>query len=447
MSNKVLEILNRFSIVEKVPTKLLGIEWKAQEAKQTDILFYHLKDKSESSINLMKERLNESSYGIVIYNSDTDLNVPAGHNLSEADLQKVKIELLDELYPLPDKKYIAITGTNGKTTTVDIVSQLSVQMELNCLTVGTLGARINGVEVANFSLTSPDFIDLRKTIHRFKDKFDICALEASSHALGQGRLGNLRFDAVGWTSFSQDHLDYHKTMEDYFCAKKSLLNFSDSNFIVSSKSKELKARLGESGTEFKLAKHPEQAFFKSEFNQINLEVALGCLERSGFDTTSLNLKELTPPPGRFNTIVDGDNVFIIDFAHTPDALENICKEVKKAFSDKSIVCVFGCGGNRDSSKRPLMGKAASSYCDYVIITTDNPRFENPDSIIEDIIPGVTADYKKITDRKEAISYAFNNFKNSAVILAGKGHEPYIDVKGEKKPFSDEGTLKELIGRR
>lgn len=447
MNSKIVEILKAFGINENDLPKLKNIEWKAQTASKSDILFYYLKDRSQNSIDLMKKRISDSSYGILIYNSETDLNIKDGYALSDADLKSLKSKLLNELYPLPSKKFIGVTGTNGKTTTVDIISQLLNQLNLNCLTIGTLGARINGDEVANFSLTSPDYIDLRKTIFNLRDQFDVCALEASSHALDQGRLGELSFDSIGWTSFSQDHLDYHKNMEEYYEAKRSLLNYAKTKFVISSKSMELQKKLGKDALSFKSSTIPKSPFFMSEFNQVNLEVALGCVTECGLNIDGLDLEILSPPPGRFNTIINGSNVYIIDFAHTPDALENVCKETKRAFKDKKLICVFGCGGNRDSSKRSLMGAAASSICDYVVLTSDNPRFEDPKAIIEDIALGVSGSVKKICDRKEAIEFAVRNFDDSVVIIAGKGHEPYIDIKGVKKLFSDEKTLRKIIGRK
>lgn len=447
MNNKLIEILKAFGIHENDPTNLADIEWKAQKASESDILFYHLKDGDPNSIELMKKRTSDSSYGILVYNSATDLNIKNGYALSEFDTKSLKSKLLNELYPLPNKKFIGITGTNGKTTTVDIISQLLNQLKLNCLTIGTLGARINGDEVANFSLTSPDYIDLRKTIFKLKDQFDVCALEASSHALDQGRLGELAFDSIGWTSFSQDHLDYHNSMDEYFETKRSLLSYANSKFVISSKSMKLQTKLGEDALSFKSASIPKTPFFMSEFNQINLEVALGCVAECGYNINRLDLERLSPPPGRFNTITHGGNVYIIDFAHTPDALENVCKEARRSFKGKTLVCVFGCGGNRDSSKRALMGAAASSICDFVVLTSDNPRFEEPKAIIEDIALGVSGSVKKICDREEAIEFAVRNFNDSVVIIAGKGHEPYIDIKGVKKPFSDEKTLRNLIGRK
>lgn len=435
-----------------------SMEWRAQLATPKDVLFYRLPDTSEQSIKAMRERLSSSAYGTVV------ISCPKGtqeklrsEGLRDAlfceasEFYSLRSRLANKLYPLEGKKFIAITGTNGKTTTVDFIRQLLLSKKHKVITIGTLGVYLNEKKMDDFGLTSPDYIDLRKALSEHKDEFEVCALEASSHALEQGRLKGLRFDAIGWTSFSQDHLDYHKTMEEYFHAKLALKDYSDKSFRVSARAMELVRKLGENARLFGAKREGKSAFLKSAFNQINLDVALGCLEDIGvsFDLDDSNcLDELSPPPGRFNVIENREQTLVVDFAHTPDALENVAKELKRTYPQQKLICVFGCGGDRDGAKRSLMGKVAGDVCDHVYVTSDNPRFENRDKIIADILEGFSKENFVVEpDRSKAIGMAMQAYPKAVVLVAGKGHEPYIDELGEKRPYSDLEEIKKNMDPR
>lgn len=427
---------------------LRDIQWKVQDSSPADALFYRLPDQRPETLELMRKRLSSSKHGLVFINSSKIEGVDKAVFLGEEEdaFLKARSALANFLYPVPAKKYVAITGTNGKTTTVDIIRQLLLSTEsARVISIGTLGVYLNRDKIEDFSLTSPDYIDLRKILFKYADRFDICALEASSHAIDQKRLGDIVFNAIGWTSFSQDHLDYHKTMENYFEAKRALFKKSKSAFIVSSKAVNLRKALGGEAVPAPEAPALENDFFKSSFNQINLEVALGCLEVLGMKFSKDKLEALRPPPGRFNVIKKGNRYFVIDFAHTPDALKNICSELKRAFPDKKLVCVFGCGGNRDPKKRAPMGEAVAFFADHVVVTNDNPRFERPEDIIKDILLGLKGtSHEVVIDREKAIEAAVKKFESSVVLIAGKGHEPYLEVQGEKRPYSDKAALEKVL---
>lgn len=421
-----------------------SIEWKAHDSNEQACLFYRLPNQEKNSIDLMGERLKSAKYLKVITNAAKS-NLDNEINLSTEDFVRFRALLADEKYPIADKKLIGITGTNGKTTTVDLIRQLCIRKNVNVITVGTLGLYLNNEKLDDFSLTSPDFIDLRKALYLNRNRFELCALEASSHAIEQGRIAGLEFSSIGWTSFSQDHLDYHGTMDIYFNAKKALSNQTKLKFNVSFRAKELVEKLGDSAKISAPLLVPETAFFKSEYNKINLDVAIACLKECGMTFSESDLEALDPPPGRFNIIENKDQVFVIDFAHTPDAIENITRELKESFPGKELVCVFGCGGDRDKTKRPLMAKAASMYSDHIVITSDNPRSENPDSIIADIEKGIEAvDYIKEASREVAIKLSVERFKNAVILIAGKGHETYIEINGKRHPYSDEDTLRKYL---
>lgn len=169
-----------------------------------------------------------------------------------------------------------------------------------------------------------------------------------------------------------------------------------------------------------------------------------CLLKEYVNISLDMIESLNPPPGRFNIIQTKSGFIIIDYAHTPDGLESICREVKLTFPKYRLVTVFGCGGDRDKLKRPLMGKAASLFSDYVILTSDNPRFENPELVMDDAQAGITGDFERCCDRTLAIEKAIKEHPNSVVLIAGKGHEEYIDVKGTKHSYSDESVVRGAI---
>ncbi|MEX0798176.1 MAG: UDP-N-acetylmuramoyl-L-alanyl-D-glutamate--2,6-diaminopimelate ligase [Bacteriovoracaceae bacterium] len=451
--NKLKQSLKDMGLPADALEKIHGIEWRAQAAKPTDVLFYRLGATEKESIENFKKRAENSNYGLLIVASKTSfalnsLKLRNCYFLSEEQFFELRLKLADVFYPVPaNLKIIAVTGTNGKTTTVDIIRQLLAAEGAGVLTIGTLGVCLNDKKVKDFNLTSPDFIDLRKVLFEYGREVEVCALEASSHAIAQNRLSGLSFASIGWTSFSQDHLDYHSSLEEYFEVKKSLLNHSKKSFVVSRRAGALADQIGERVSLAKKASPPSGDFFKSEFNMVNLEVALGCLEDIGIVFEPEELDRLQPPPGRFNVIKDGARVFIIDFAHTPNALENICKELRASFPAKKLVAIFGCGGNRDRSKRPLMGKAAGDNADFVVLTSDNPRFEDPEKILLDIEPGLSHErYWKIVDREAAIKKAAETFSDAVILIAGKGHEEGIEMNGEKLPYSDRKALERIINK-
>lgn len=169
------------------------------------------------------------------------------------------------------------------------------------------------------------------------------------------------------------------------------------------------------------------------------------LGKIGFHFAPGDLGKVLPPPGRFNVYKDKERLFVIDFAHTPGALENICAQLKASFPEKRLVAIFGCGGDRDKSKRPLMGRAASKHADFVILTSDNPRLEDPEEIIRDIEPGMLRkNYLKVVEREEAIKQASSMFDDAVILIAGKGHESYIDIGGKKIKYNDAEALARIL---
>jgi UDP-N-acetylmuramoyl-L-alanyl-D-glutamate--2,6-diaminopimelate ligase len=354
-------------------------------------------------------------------------------------------------------KIIGVTGTNGKTTTVNLAMQIASLAGHPAISIGTIGVQdVNGTLVEDIDSTTPSYVEIRKLIHRFQDKYEVCFMEVSSHALAQNRLFDILLDGSAWTSFSQDHLDYHRTMEEYFDAKllveRKYLKENQSLLIpvlekelyetILKRAPNTRIKLAKTLDERGLGKTLEERplFYHSTYNQSNVELALQLnADLFGEDAIrNIHLKDIKTPPGRFSIIdLGNENMAIIDYAHTPDALINIGAAIKNAFPAHNLTVVFGCGGNRDKTKRPMMGKAVSEFANKIIVTSDNPRDESPEDIIIDILAGIKVGYEAVVDRKKAIHAALESLgKKEIVLIAGKGHEEYQEIKGVKHPFSD-----------
>ena len=377
------------AIVKNVTTNL-------QNTTASDVVFYKVNPKDEKSVENFKKRLNGTEPGLIIANEEakdlvTKDNVVFVRSTEFLPLQKL---MLDELFPNKHTlKMVGVTGTNGKTTTVNLAMQISSLIGHPAISIGTIGVQdMKGAVIEDIESTTPSYVELRKLIHRFQDKYETCFMEVSSHALVQERLYDVRLESAAWTSFSQDHLDYHRTMEEYFKAKlliESKYLKDQKVMIVPHLEKELIEHLKKEAPKarVKIAKSLDERgygksiderplFYHSTYNQSNAEIALQLnAELYGEDKVkNIKLKDIKTPLGRFSVIELGnDNMAIVDYAHTPDALMNIGNAIKTAFPDHSLTVVFGCGGNRDKTKRPLMGKAVSDFAYKIIVTSDNPR--------------------------------------------------------------------------
>jgi UDP-N-acetylmuramoyl-L-alanyl-D-glutamate--2,6-diaminopimelate ligase len=304
----------------------------------------------------------------------------------------------------------------------------------------------------DFGLTSPSLIDLRKFLAVYGKGKDFCVMEASSHALIQERLFGIIFDGAGWLSFSQDHLDYHKSMEAYFEAKTLIYKHmrEDARLFIPPSQTDLYEKLKIFPQTVKAYGLPEKLplFFSTRFNRDNLEVAHAIVESVFGTVLSIDYNQLTSPDGRFYIQKYKSNYLVVDFAHTPDALLNICRGIKTSFPGHKLKVLFGCGGDRDRTKRPLMGSVVDQWADEAYVTSDNPRSEDPESIINDILKGFGKIIpRKIVDRREAVRIAFSELNEKEVLLfAGKGHEDYILINGVKHPYSDIKEVDEFVRR-
>lgn len=421
------------------------VTWKTQESDSKTVLFYSLGN-NEKALSTFHERLKNANYGICFVNRQVEINSKSIITVDGCDWLPLQKEVCNTYYPIPSSlKSIAVTGTNGKTTTIDLIRQICVQKQVNVLTIGTLGVWLNNELVNDFGLTSPAYIDFRKFLFQYSGKFDVLAVEVSSHALEQQRYYDFDFDYGAWTSFSQDHLDYHLTIKDYYNAKMKIFNVVKNKvFIIQGES--FAEKISSEKCQFvESSSFETNPFLKISYNRKNMSLAMKCLEALGVSCDEIDYDNIISPAGRFNIVPYKESFIVIDFAHTPEALENICKEIKRSFQGYDLITIFGCGGDRDKTKRPLMGKVAIDESDFVIITSDNPRFEDPNLIINDITLGLNkSNYQVIVDRKEAIKVGFTKLDKTILLIAGKGHEAYIDQNGTKRAYSDLGEVNRNI---
>ncbi|MFG1500462.1 UDP-N-acetylmuramoyl-L-alanyl-D-glutamate--2,6-diaminopimelate ligase [Halobacteriovorax sp. XZX-3] len=433
------KLISKYKIILKGLSDLTA---NLDQAKPCDIAFYRIHD-NEKAMALFRERYQKGSAGLVITNREvSDITTLV---VDDNDFYKLQEELVEELYPINrEVKLIGITGTNGKSSVAHLCQLILNANNLDACCIGTVGVVKNESEIMeSLSATTPSFIDLRRIIFKLKNITYFC-LEVSSHALEQERVKKMKFDSIGWTNFTQDHLDYHGTMESYFNAKAKLAKYCDTSFIIPrSQKNEFQDKL-----DFDLAPETKNLYgeeFNLSYNIDNLELAFALCERACGIKLNKNIK-LSLPKGRFNLFRKGDSVFIVDYAHTPDAIVNICRETKKHFASYDIITLFGCGGDRDRTKRPKMLAAALEFSDKVVVTSDNPRTEEPADIINDILEGNESEVDVVVDRKEAIHKYVREYKRpTAVIIAGKGHEEYQDIKGVKHHFSDIEEVKSALG--
>jgi UDP-N-acetylmuramoyl-L-alanyl-D-glutamate--2,6-diaminopimelate ligase len=417
-------------------------------------------------------------------------------NLAVADLRHKAGWLADAVYGVPSEKLwvVGITGTNGKTSTSHWIAHALNEAGKQCALIGTMG---NGfVDALQASAnTTPDAIRVHGLLAEFlRDGAEAVTMEVSSHALSQGRVNAVRFDVAMLTNLSRDHLDYHGDMQRYADAKRKLFDWHQLGFVVlnlddafglelaeqlqdsdtevigyglSDKALQLAERMGlrmvygnlleMTGQGLRLAVHSSwgavelSSALVGRFNAANLLGALAVLLVSGMTLSDAgrSLSRAQPVAGRMQRLGSAQQpTVIVDYAHTPDALEKVLqalREVSVAAGGK-VLCVFGCGGDRDRGKRAMMGIVAEKFSDFCIVTSDNPRSEDPREIIAEIVSGMNeGNHEIIVDRAAAIESAIRHARQSdTVLVAGKGHEDYQEIKGVKHPFNDVNVAQQAL---
>lgn len=397
------------------------------------------------------------------------------------DSAKTLGHLASNFYGNPSRKLklIGVTGTNGKTSVSTLLFDVFKNLGYDSALLSTVEIRI-GEEIIPATHTTPDVITINKILAEAVEKgCEFAFMEVSSHGIAQNRIEGLHFKVAGFTNLTHDHLDYHKTFEEYLKTKKrffdeledtatAITNVDDKNGNVmlqntkaKKKSYALKTmadyhgKLLEVDFNGMLLNFNGKEFWTTltgKFNVYNLLLVFGITEELGFEQDEIlqAISKLKRVAGRFETFKsDGGIFFIVDYAHTPDALENILDSINDIRTkNERLITVFGCGGDRDHSKRPEMGNIATKKSTLAIITSDNPRTEDPGQIIKEIEAGVEpqnfSKYTSIPDRKEAIKMAIKFAEPKDIVLvAGKGHETYQEINGVKHHFDDKEVINEL----
>ena len=342
---------------------------------------------------------------------------------------------------IKDVILIGVTGTNGKTSTSYLIYQALNLAGIKCSYIGTIGFYLEK-DIKKLNNTTPDICDLYEMIiESINCGCKAVVMEVSSHALKLGRVNTLKFDYAILTNITEDHLDFHKTYKDYYKTKMSIFKKLKKK---GTKISDIKIENYDINNDyFKYNNKIYNTKIKGEYNIKNIIPSIIILDKMNIDSRKI-IPQLCLPPGRMQIINYKNNSIIIDYAHTPDAMEKIISTVK-IMNHNRIITIFGCGGNREKEKRPKMGEIASLLSDYVILTNDNPRDENPKEIIREIKQNMNNNYKIIYDRKKAIQEGIKMLKeNDVLLILGKGHEEYQIIDNKKIFFSDLYTVYDII---
>ncbi len=408
----------------------------------------------------------------IITEKDIEINIPylKVENTNKYLRERLISEYADKF---SDINIIGVTGTNGKTTTCYLIYQMLKLLNKKVAYIGTIGFYINN-EIRELPNTTPDILSLYKLILEAKEKgINYIIMEVSSHALALKRIAGVKFKVAAFTNLSQDHLDFHDNMEKYLKAKLEIIKYlkKDAVLILNSEekvSKEFKfskvLNVGKDG-EYKINNYkfnPDSTDLNfvfenvdynvkinliNEFNIYNYLMSLAIINNLNIEIDKIiNItKDVFPPRGRCETIAVNNSYAVVDYAHTPDAVEKIIKAYQNMKLGK-VITVLGCGGDRDPKKRPMMGKIATDLSDKVIFTSDNPRTEDPFKILKDITTNNKKDnYEVIVDRQEAIIKGLSYLKeNDFLLILGKGHEDYQIVGTQKIHFDDAEIVRNYI---
>jgi len=433
-----------------------GLSLNSQTVQKGD-LFVALQGNQEHGYDYIEDAISNGCVAVLVDGKDVECSVPS---IRVDNLKSYLVKLAKNLYPKANNiKLIAVTGTNGKTSVCHFISQLATSLNIKNGVIGTLGLTSIDKKTIN---TTPDIFTIYSALQNYINQgMKLVVIEASSHALVQGRLEGLTFIQGIFTNLTQDHLDFHKNMKSYKEAKgklfnknsieKAIINLDDDNhsyFLDISSEIPTETfcnndfsyfKSNEYGFICKLNNFVFELPLIGNFNLSNALAAYKSIRSLGYEDDNVipKLTELSPPPGRMQKI-PRKNIWI-DYAHTPDALLNVLKTLKVHYPDYRIRLVFGCGGDRDMTKRQMMGKIASANANSIVITNDNPRSEKPEKICDDILAGIKVenDVQVILDRKKAITSAVQTLGEDEVLLiAGKGHEEIQIIGSERLAFSD-----------
>ncbi len=472
---KLGELLEENAVTSLPDCEITGLTDDSRRVKP-GMLFACLRGEHFDGHSVAKDMLDAGAAAVLV---DHDLGL-GDRQIITPDTRALYGKLCAAWFGHPERKmrFVGVTGTNGKTTITYVLRHIFQQRGYKVGLIGTIQNAI-GDTLLHTENTTPFVYDLMALYAEMAEAgCDIVIMEVSSFGLAQERIGDTFFETAIFTNLTQDHLDYHRDMEDYYQAKKLL--FSRCNTAVISVDDPYGKRLQREiscprvtygctggcdfsatdivlrsdGATFSLTHNQEEIpvsmHLCGRFNVSNALAAIAAAGASGFSWKDAVAALETFPgvPGRCEVIPTGKGFTLIrDYAHTPDAIENILQSVKEITKGR-LICLFGCGGNRDAAKRPLMLQAAGKYADFIMITSDNPRNENPEAIIADILTGISAidppvPYEVVVDRREAILRTMQLAEeDDVIVLAGKGHEDYQILAGNRKIHMDEREIVE-----
>ncbi|MBM6619337.1 UDP-N-acetylmuramoyl-L-alanyl-D-glutamate--2,6-diaminopimelate ligase [Bacillus suaedaesalsae] len=478
--SKLLEGLDFELLSGRLHTDVKHLSYNSQEVS-VGSLFLCIKGKKHDGHDFVQEVINRGATVVVVENN-IQLQTGKTTVVKVSNTREAMAIMASNFYERPSDffKLVGITGTNGKTSVTSMLSSVLMKLNQKVGTIGTLGYLVNNqrLDMKQTTPTTPESLDLQAVFSEMRRReVQYVVMEVSSMALEMKRVSNLRFDVGIFTNLTQDHLDDHGTLENYKMAKLKLFPLSERAVVniddeisgevceqVSGElitysinnSSILKATEWKndiSGSSFTLvyegSNYNVKTIIPGLFSVYNALAVIGTCIQFGFQIENIisALSETHATPGRFEVVETHQNfTVIVDYAHSPDSLENIMKTIK-SFSINRLITVFGCGGNRDRTKRPIMGTIANEYSDVCVITSDNPRYEDPGVIIQDILKGIK-DMKKVhvhIDRKTAIKNALKLAQEGDVILiAGKGNEDYQIIGDEIIHFDDREVVRTIL---
>ena len=472
---KIINKISTLNIINPQKIEITSIHYNSTKCIANSI-FVAIEGNNVDGNKYIPDAINNGAK--VIITSKTNLNYINGITYILVGDTRLTLAILSHFfYNEPAKKLICIgiTGTNGKTTTAELVKSILKTAGKKVGLIGTTGIFYDN-KMINATHTTPESLELAKVLREMVDKeIEYLVMEVSSHSLVQQRVAEISFKIAAFTNLTHEHLDFHNTIEGYAEAKKILFDSLDENSIailngdvdwnkyMIKDSKSIIKIVGEkcenadykisniniekTSSQFHINNIPIKTNLTAYFNIQNAALSYAICNELGIEEKYIikGLFDSMGAAGRLQSVnVRSGCTAFIDYAHTPDALEKVLISCKELLKDGRLICIFGCGGDRDKTKRPVMGKIAEKFADVVIVTDDNPRTENSKAIIDDILEGIEDknNVKVISNRSEAIQYAINiSTKNDIIIVAGKGHEDYQIIGKEKYYFSD---LKELI---
>jgi UDP-N-acetylmuramoyl-L-alanyl-D-glutamate--2,6-diaminopimelate ligase len=464
-------------VVRSAPTEVRGLAYDAR-AVEPGFLFFCVPGATADGHDFAADAVARGAAALVV---ERPLELPVPQVVVESSRAAMAVAA-DVFFgaPTAELPIAAVTGTNGKTTTSFLVYAILEAADLRPGLLGTIETRIGDTHEPAVR-TTPEAIDLQRTFRAMLDAGNrSCALEASSHASELRRLDRVRFAALVFTNLTQDHLDFHGTMDAYFEAKRRLflggdglppaaINVDDpygariagdlravghEQLVTFGLGPDAELRpdaleLGAAGTRMRVGELELTTRLHGRFNALNVLGAVGAARLLGIgdDAIAAGVATLPGVPGRFEAVDEGQPFpVVVDYAHTPDSLENVLRAARELARDGRVVLVFGCGGDRDRGKRPLMGAIAAELADLAIATTDNPRTERPEDILAEVVAGAPAGALEVEiDRRSAIERAIESAREGdVVVIAGKGHEQGQEVAGVKHPFDDRKVARDAL---